>query len=117
MKLLAQASATFSAGHTVDDEWCGPKPHGHGYTVTVTWDRSEHPSDMDEWARIRTLVLDTAMELRHRDLNAQLGAAYPNVYGVAGFFMERLRINVPVEKVEVQQDDGPCAILEVDTDY
>lgn len=110
-----RSTVYFSAGHTVDDYQCGDKPHGHSYEVTVTWAREGYPStDLDEWSRCAKELDDLRAELHHRDLNKMLGAAYPNVFGVATFFMERLAIVTPVTQVEVHESDGPAAVLEAD---
>ena len=110
-----RSTVYFDAGHTVDDYQCGDKPHGHRYEVTVTWTREGYPAtDLDEWALSAKRLEDLRDELNKRDLNKMLGAAVPNVFGVASFFMERLRINTPVVKVEAHESDGPSAIIEAD---
>jgi len=114
----SQATVRFGAGHQEPNDWCGVKHHGHQYEVTVVWDREGFPvTDLDQWAVNRAKILDLAFELRNRDLNDMLGAATPNVFGVASFFMERLAINVPVTRVEVREDSDPVAIIERSTDY
>lgn len=108
----------FGAGHTNDSEWCGEKPHGHEYVVTVTWEREGFPkTDLEQWTRYRDAVLQLALELKNRDLGVQLGPQEPNVFGVAAFFMDRLAIIVPVTKVEVHESDGPIAIIDRTSDY
>lgn len=105
----------FDAGHTLDNYQCGDKPHGHRYEVTVTWTREGYPvTDLDEWSRDAKHLEDLRDELRRRDLNKMLGAAEPNVFGVASFFMERLAIVTPVTQVEVHESDGPTALIEAD---
>lgn len=118
MQYSSSATVQISAGHKEPNEWCGDKHHGHQYTIVVTWDREGFPAtDLTEWSLVRAKVLALGMELKHRDLNDMLGAATPNVFGVASFFMERLAINVPVTRVEVREDSDPVAIIERDTNY
>lgn len=116
MNYRSSATTWFSAGHTLEaNGWCGDKQHGHRYTVTVTFDREGYPTtDHAAWCEGRQKVLDLVMELKDRDLNKMLGAQVPNVFGVAAFVMERLAINLSVTRVEVREDDGPCAIIERD---
>lgn len=110
-----RSTVSFDAGHTLNNYQCGDKPHGHRYTVTVTFEREGFPAtDLDEWSRCAAHVEDLRDELRKRDLNKMLGAAVPNVFGVASFFMERLAIVTPVIEVEVHESDGPTAVLEAD---
>lgn len=118
MKTSSSATVTFGAGHSLkDSEWCGDKPHGHRYTVMVTWEREGFPTaDLAEWEVNRQRVLDLALELKNRELNKMLGAAVPNVFGVASFFMERLALNMPVVKVEVHEDSDPVAFIERNLD-
>lgn len=119
MNYLSQTTIRFPAGHTLDtNEWCGIHPHGHRYTVIVTFVREGFPvTDHDDWIRVREKTLSLALELKDRDLGKMIGAQVPNVFGVASFFMDRLAINVPVTRIEVHQDDDPVAIIERTTDY
>lgn len=119
MKYASQATLKFSAGHSPDaNAWCGSHPHGHRYTVTITFDREGFPAtDHAVWVGVRQKFLDLILELKDRELEKMLGAQVPNVFGVASFFMERLAINVPVTRVKVSEDDGPVAIIERTTDY
>jgi 6-pyruvoyl-tetrahydropterin synthase len=116
VRYSSSATIWFSAGHTPEpNAWCGDKPHGHRYTVNVTWDREGYPTtDHAAWIEARQMILMLCLELKDRDLNKMLGAQVPNVFGVAAFFMERLSINIPVTKVKVREDDGPVAIIERD---
>lgn len=114
----SRSTVYFNAGHTVDDFQCGDKPHGHRYEVTVTFLREGYPAtDLAEWSDAAGKVEDLRDELNKRDLNQMLGAAIPNAFGVAAFFMDRLAINLPITKVEVHESDGPIAIIERSTDY
>lgn len=107
----------FDAGHTLSDGPCGDKDHGHRYAVTVTWRREGYPAtDLEQWMIDAGKVLDLRAELHLRSLNKMLGAAEPNVFGVASFFMERLALNTQVIKVEVHESDGPSAIIEADSE-
>ena len=103
----------FNAGHTVDNELCGSKPHGHRYEVTATWAREGFPkTDLEFWWADAQRLDALRKELSNRDLNTMLGAQEPNVFGVASFFMERLAIATNVIKVEVHESDGPSAVIE-----
>lgn len=119
MRYSSQATIRFSAGHKPDaNEWCGSHAHGHRYVVTITFDREGYPAtDHAVWILTRTKLLELAMELKNRELDKMLGAAVPNVFGVASFFMERLAITVPVTRVEVREDDDPVAIIDRTADY
>jgi len=114
MNYSSSATVTVSAGHSPDaNEWCGSQPHGHRYTITVTWDREGFPAtDHAVWVLTRTKLLDLGLELKNRDLGKMLGASVPNVFGVASFVMDRMSPTVPVIKVEVREDDDPVAIIE-----
>jgi len=115
MKYGSQASVAFGAGHHHPNGWCGDHPHGHRYTVTVTWQREGYPeTDHDEWVLVRQRILDLALELKNRELDKMLLPTVPNVFGMASFFMERLSINVPVTRVEVREDDDPVATIDRD---
>lgn len=86
---------------------------GHRYKVRVDWEREGYAeTDQDDWARVRGLIDDLTSELRNRDLAKMLGAHHPSAYGIASFYMDRLRINVNVTRVEVHESDGPIAIVE-----
>ena len=103
----------FDAGHTVDNEHCGDKPHGHRYTVTALWAREGFPSaDIERWWQYSRKLDELRKELSRRDLNKMLGAQEPNVFGVASFFMERLSLTTNVIEVEVHESDGPSAVIE-----
>jgi 6-pyruvoyl-tetrahydropterin synthase len=113
VKYLSSATVTFGAGHQI--EGCDG---GHQYTVTVTFSREGfHEADMVEWKLYHAKVFLLSDELKDRSLNKMLGSKYPNVFGIAAFFMERLTILMPVTKVEVREDSDPVAIIERDTDY
>ena len=113
MRYYSSATVRFGAGHALPNEWCGDKPHGHQYTVTVSWEREGFAAtDLIQWIDIRQKSLDLALELKNRQLDKMLGSAVPNVYGVASFFMERLAINAPVTRIEVREDDDPVATIE-----
>lgn len=115
MNYRTRSTVFFDAGHTVNNEVCGDKPHGHRYTVTVTWAREGYPAtDLELWWTDARKLEDLRKELNHRELNRMLGASEPNVFGVAGFFMERLAAVSNVIKVEVNESDGPTAIVERD---
>ena len=86
---------------------------GHRYRVTITWKREGYgETDSIDWTLNCKRVDALADELRNRDLIKMLGPHHPSAYGVASFFMDRLKINVPVTKVEVHESDGPIAIIE-----
>lgn len=86
---------------------------GHRYTVTILWTREGYgETDLGEWVRVVKLIDALADELRNRDLTKMLGPHHPSAYGIASFFMDRLKINVPVIRVGVHESDGPIAIIE-----
>lgn len=121
MKYTSTVVLSFGAGHKLEigDHLCGAHNHGHLYAIEVTFDREGYPDkDLVDWTRQRSKTLDLVMELKNRELNKMLGAQVPNVFGVASFFMERLAINEPVNRVEVYEDsNGPVARIERDTDF
>lgn len=86
---------------------------GHRYKVTVEWEREGFAeTDEADWGRVARLIDALANELRNRDLPKMLGPHHPSAYGIASFFMDRLKINVNVTRVEVHESDGPSAIIE-----
>lgn len=86
---------------------------GHRYKVTVTWGREGYAdTDAKDWFRVHDLIEALAAELRNRDLHKMLGPHDPSAYGIASFFMDRLKINVNVTRIEVHESDGPTAIIE-----
>lgn len=91
---------------------------GHRYTVDITWEREGSPSgDGEAWQKAVVQIDSLAAELRNRDLPKMLGPHHPSAFGIAAFFMERLRLNVPVTEVRVHESDGPTACIVHDTDY
>lgn len=86
---------------------------GHRYKVTITWEREGYgETDQVDWGLVVRKIDALAAELRDRELAKMLGPHHPSAYGIASFFMDRLKINVPVIKVEVHESDGPVAIIE-----
>lgn len=86
---------------------------GHRYKVRVEWTREGYAeTDAEDWDRVRDLIDALARELRDRDLVKMLGPHHPSAYGIASFFMDRLKINVNVLRIEVHESDGPRAIIE-----
>lgn len=88
---------------------------GRRYRVSTEWVREGFgETDHDEWVRVSGLIDDLVRELRDRDLSKMLGPHHPSAYGIAAFFMDRLRINCPISRVEVHEYDGPSASIEGD---
>jgi len=91
----------YSSGYTVRFD------AGHRYTVTVTWTREGFPeTDLEAFTLGKTRVDALTRELANRDLIKMLGSYHPSCYGIASFFMDRLAINMPVQRVEVHESDS-----------
>lgn len=92
---------------------------GHRYTVVVVWER-EGLSEPDghQFDRAVESILSLRFELANRQLDKMLGPHHPSAFGIASFFMERLKLNLPVLEVRVHESDSDIvAIVEDDSDY
>ena len=106
MKYLTEYSTAFDAGHR--------------YTLTVTWEREGFPADVDQKqaGELVSVIQSLRYELANRELAKMLGPHHPSVWGVAAFFMERLKIHGTIEEVRVHESDSDLvAIIRDDTDY
>jgi hypothetical protein len=92
---------------------------GHRYTVDITWEREGSPDgDVAAWQRDGEQIDALRFELANRPLEKMLGPRHPSAFGVAAFFMDRLKINVPVTEVRVHESDSDIvAIIRDDRVY
>jgi len=86
--------ALFNAAHQLEnpDEMCGGYMHGHDWYAEVVI-RGEPEPRTGVWMTNGPVLLDAALlELDHHCLNEMLPAIHPTAAGVAGWLLERLRL-------------------------
>jgi len=90
---------------------------GHRYTVDITWDREGlTEADLTQFDAAVELTRALRFELANRSLEKMLGPHHPSPYGIASFFLERLKLNLPVTEVRVHESDSDVvAIIEDDS--
>jgi 6-pyruvoyl-tetrahydropterin synthase len=86
MDLYVTVRRDFSAGHR--DALCGPRHHGHTYTVEAQAAIEDYPALVAGMAAFVT-------EIDNREMEEQFPGVPPTGIGLAAYLHERLRLTVP----------------------
>jgi len=96
MKAFIRHRETFNAAHEVDgDFYCGKRTHGHDWyaevVVTGNVDKASGIITTDAPVLIRAAVEELDLKLA----NDMLPGLHPTCEGIAGYFFERFRLELP----------------------
>lgn len=112
MRFSDTVTLPFDASHVLEgDERCG-RPHGHGYTisVTVSSERLDKHGGVPQSDGLDMALRSLVMEMDHRDLNTMFPGILTTPLGIAVMAMERLSLRYPrIDEVTVCEGANRCA--------
>ena len=109
MQYFVVADWAFSSAHRIEGSELHGETHGHRYGVRVIcesrYDQAKKRTYVDADAlhqALKTLL----EELNLRDLNVMLTGAEPTLEGIAAWVMDRMALEWPVVRCEVNSELG-----------